>query len=285
MSDPTFAIGGGARQCGEPVPGDRTPIRWRDVWTALWVAIWVAVWALGAMGCAGLGGDAFGTPAGVPQGGAAHPADRAAAGIDASLRQLARLSPPPAGILSESEQDVVTHLNLVRLNPSGYGQAFIAPRRHLFRGTTYLDPLDPRQVGLRTREGPAAVDEAARALGQFGGMGALRVSPALTRAAREHAQDQATTGRTGHEGAAGSVPSSRIQQYGQWERIVGEVIAYGPVSGREVVSRLLIDDGVPSRGHRRNILNPAFQLVGVAIAAHPRYGRVVVVDLAADVLE
>jgi hypothetical protein len=43
---------------------------------------------------------------------------------------------------------------------------------------------------------------------------------------------------------------------------------------------LLIDDGVPSRGHRVNILRESFLSVGVAINTHPNYGMICVIDYA-----
>ncbi|WP_157817879.1 CAP domain-containing protein [Candidatus Thiodictyon syntrophicum] len=189
------------------------------------------------------------------------------------------------GLLTPEERDVVTHINLARSNPAAYARLFLRPRRILFHGKIYLDPLDPRGRGLRTHEGSAAVDEAAQELDETAPMGPLLVSAALTRAARMQAAEQAATGETGHGGRDGSTPSARIADQGHWEWIVGEVAAYGPVSGREIVSRLLIDDGVTSRGHRRNILDPRFGAVGVSIASHPRFGRTVIIDFADAIAE
>jgi len=42
---------------------------------------------------------------------------------------------------------------------------------------------------------------------------------------------------------------------------------------------LLIDDDVPSRGHRKNILNSKYTQVGVGLATgHATYNRVLVTD-------
>jgi uncharacterized protein YkwD len=188
-------------------------------------------------------------------------------------------------LLTAVEQDVVVHINLARINPTGYAATFIAPRRGLFLENVYFDPLDPRGHGLRTKEGPTAVEDAIRELSQTASMPPVMVSAALTKAAREHAQEQAVSGLIGHKGRDESTPGSRIEKHGTWDLMVGEVIAYGPVFGREIVSWLLIDDGIKSRGHRRNILNPRFGVVGVAIKTHPGFGHSVVTDFADAVTE
>jgi uncharacterized protein YkwD len=43
---------------------------------------------------------------------------------------------------------------------------------------------------------------------------------------------------------------------------------------------LLIDDGVSSRGHRKNLLNGAYHKIGVATGTHPEYGHLCVMDFA-----
>jgi len=187
--------------------------------------------------------------------------------------------------LTQAARDIVLHLNLARLNPAGYARTFVEPRRSLFRDRLFVDPLDPNQTTLTTHEGVSAVDEAAREMQETLPMPTLSVSAALSRAASDHALDQSSSGALGHQGKEGSSPTERVQRYGRWERVVGEVIAYGPLSGREVVSRLLIDDGVPDRGHRHNILAPAFRYVGISIEVHPLYRHLVVIDLAADIVD
>jgi hypothetical protein len=47
-----------------------------------------------------------------------------------------------------------------------------------------------------------------------------------------------------------------------------------------IVASMLIDDGVPSRGHRQNLLDARFKVIGVAIGPHPSYGHMCVIDLA-----
>ncbi len=52
---------------------------------------------------------------------------------------------------------------------------------------------------------------------------------------------------------------------------VGENIYYGPYTPFEIIAQLLIDEGVPDLGHRKNLLNPRFNSVGVAIKPHKEY--------------
>ncbi len=183
------------------------------------------------------------------------------------------------------ELDVLTHMNLARTDPAAYGAAFIAPRRVLFEGLVYRNPLGPSRLAVLTQEGPRALEETLDTLALTPAMGPLAPSPALTRAAADHARDQSRSGATGHRGSDGTSVAERVARYGSWQTCIGEVIAYGFGTGAEVVSQLLIDDGVSSRGHRTNVLRPQFRHVGIAAAPHPNLRHVVVIALAGSVTE
>jgi uncharacterized protein YkwD len=72
----------------------------------------------------------------------------------------------------------------------------------------------------------------------------------------------------------------RILQFGQHQSLIGEVINYGEETPRMTVIQLVIDDGVPGRGHRHSIFNRDFHVAGAAIGYHKTYGSMTVVDLA-----
>jgi uncharacterized protein YkwD len=57
-------------------------------------------------------------------------------------------------------------------------------------------------------------------------------------------------------------------------------MAYGVMNPRDVVMSLIIDDGVPSRGHRENTLNPKFSCSGVGAAPHAKFNHVFTIDFA-----
>jgi len=81
-------------------------------------------------------------------------------------------------------------------------------------------------------------------------------------------------------GVNGSTMRQRIEAFGKWGGLIGEVIMYGDETPRMTVIQLVIDDGVPDRGHRKNIFNPGFRTAGAAIGPHRTYGTMTVVDMA-----
>ena len=141
----------------------------------------------------------------------------------------------------------------------------------------------PNETGIMTNEGVRALDEAIAALKSVRrNVGRVVLSPGLSNAAADQVRDTGRPGLTGHKGADGSEFDRRIDRYGQWSGEIGENIAYGPDKPRDVIIQQLVDDGVGDRGHRRNLLNPAWRYVGIACGPHARYGTMCVMDFAVN---
>ena len=51
----------------------------------------------------------------------------------------------------------------------------------------------------------------------------------------------------------------------------GENISYGHDDGMDVITALLVDDGVPNRGHRTNLFKEAFGATGIYAGPHKGY--------------
>ena len=53
----------------------------------------------------------------------------------------------------------------------------------------------------------------------------------------------------------------------------------------EVLERLIVDDGQPSRGHRKTVFNPDFLYCGVASGVHYNLDNVIILEYAHDILQ
>lgn len=177
--------------------------------------------------------------------------------------------------LTDSERELLNEINQARANPPLYA--------------TYLEKLKPQFSGkqytpvgkgtLTTEEGWNAVDEAIQFLKALKPLPPLIASNGLSLAALTHVKDQSTTGKTGHRGGTGMI-EERVKPYGRWEGAIGENICYGNDSARERLLTWLIDDGFPSRGHRRRLLGNEYQVAGISCGAHPQYNAMCVLTLA-----
>lgn len=173
------------------------------------------------------------------------------------------------------EREVFAELNAVRVNPSAYAK-HLSDMIPLFNGTLRQRP---GSVAIRTNEGAAAVREGVNALLGQAAVPALVLNDRLSQAARDLVTDQTRTGGLGHTGSDGSTPGTRISRYGTWGVSYSENVDYGQVlSGREVIVDLIVDDGVPGRGHRTNIFDPSARVAGIACGPHPKYGIACAID-------
>merc|ERR1712112_247820 len=63
--------------------------------------------------------------------------------------------------------------------------------------------------------------------------------------------------------------------YGRVRNRSGENLWFGELSdAMDIVFDLIVDDGVPGRGHRKVIFSPEYYVVGCRIKPHASYGHV-----------
>lgn len=166
---------------------------------------------------------------------------------------------------SQLDREIHDLLNAIRANP-----ILLIP--HLtemltrFNGKILSRPGD---IDLRTNEGSAVVEETIAYL--------KKLTPILTpltwndhlwKSTRDHVKDQGPKSLTGHNGSDGSTPQKRMERYCSVMSSSGENISYGKSDAMGVLVQLIVDDGVPSRGHRENIFNPGWKVHGCCSGPH-----------------
>lgn len=182
-----------------------------------------------------------------------------------------------ANYLSELEKNVILELNKVRSNPQRYVEEYMDELQTSFDGKIFSYP---GQDAVKTQEGINPLKECIRELRKLSSLPLLNPAEGLAIAAGDLVGDQQKYGGIGHISRTGSTPQKRIEKYGNWDICSAEDITYGSFEARQIVIFLLIDDGVPDRAHRKNILNPCFRFAGVSYGTHPSYRSICVIDYA-----
>lgn len=177
--------------------------------------------------------------------------------------------------LSENERDIVLELNMVRSDPPKYARLYIKPRLTKYVGLKY-DLGDNHW--MVTSEGVAAVQECIEFLSGAKSCLPLYPDSKLSRMSKYHADMQGATELVGHDSPNGESFSQRIKHFKIPFINCAENIDYGRSSARDIVVGLLVDDAVPSRGHRANILNNIYNRVGVGYGTHLKYRYMCVMD-------
>jgi len=178
--------------------------------------------------------------------------------------------------LSPLEKTVVNEMNLARTSPKAYLSLLEQFKKYYDEKLLKL----PGETPILTKEGTGAVVEATGSLRSQKPVPPLSPSKGMTSGAKDHLRDLRTSGASQHKGSDGSQAWDRVNRYGTWQKIIGENISFGHTKARNIVMAFIIDDGVPNRGHRKNIFNTDFRLVGVACGDHPAYRTICVITFA-----
>jgi hypothetical protein len=184
---------------------------------------------------------------------------------------------PVQGASEDLARQMLAETNLARTQPRLYA-SYLRQLRPYYHGKVFTPPGSVSMV--MTNEGLAALDEAIRFVSRQEPLPALSWSDGLAEAAADLVRDEGRTGDIGHEGRSSGSMRQRIERHGSWTRRIGENIGYGPTTARLMVVELIIDDGVPDRGHRKAIFNPAMRVAGAACGPHPVYQNMCVMDFA-----
>jgi hypothetical protein len=177
---------------------------------------------------------------------------------------LLLLSPAATAREYGLDEAVFEELNFARTNPQAYAGMI---------GEEY------RRVGVRSPD-PQAYGEAMDFLARQKPLSPLAPNAALADAASSFVSVQGSEGGFGHVASDGASLGERLRRHGTFAMVMAEDISYGYVTAREVVTQLIVDPGVPDRGHRANIFDPALRQAGIACGPHRYYRAMCVVDFA-----
>ncbi|WP_421944447.1 CAP domain-containing protein [Pedobacter sp.] len=105
----------------------------------------------------------------------------------------------------------------------------------------------------------------------------------LSSLSRGHAVDLNRNNIDTHESSNGDSFATRVSKHFP-KKAMSENIDFGYSNSLDIVCHLLLDCGVPSLGHRQNLLDQKYKLntVGISIQPHPSYSWCAVIDFVAQ---
>jgi uncharacterized protein YkwD len=149
--------------------------------------------------------------------------------------------------LSNEEKIIIQICNLARTNGKLFSETFLKD---------YLEDKKTNNYSRSLIKNLKTISE----------LPLLKYQDDLYEVAREHATTSGKRGTLGHQ----RFDKRYGPLLGKYSS-VAENCAYGYETGIKNALELLIDEGVPDLGHRKNILNPEFNSIGVSIKPHKTY--------------
>ena len=83
----------------------------------------------------------------------------------------------------------------------------------------------------------------------------------------------------------GTPVKERLKRYGKVVACYGENLTFTSQTARDIVLELLVDDGVPDRGHRANLFNDDFRMCGLYSGWHSTCNTMMCIDYAATFIK
>jgi len=109
----------------------------------------------------------------------------------------------------------------------------------------------------------------------------LRWCDEIAQASKDHTQDIGPKGLIQHDSSDGKTGvKERLRKYGNVVSCYGENLSFHCEDAKEVMIQLIVDDGVQNRGHRENIFNTEFNVMGCHTSVHKDFNQMTCVDYA-----
>ncbi len=161
-----------------------------------------------------------------------------------------------APYLSSDEKEIIYILNLIRTDPVLFSKT-VLKKYPALSGKGYLATDEFYYISL------------VNTLAKMQPLNLLVPDKACFESAQCHASSSGASGYAGHKRTNGTCENKKTYN--------GECCDYGNSEPLEIVLSLLIDEGVPSLGHR-DIMLSSYTKVGVSIKPHKKYGTNTIFD-------
>jgi hypothetical protein len=82
----------------------------------------------------------------------------------------------------------------------------------------------------------------------------------------------------------GSLPTDRLARYCMIDESWAESMVFQCISAQEVMERLIVNDGQPARGHRKNMFNTESTFCGVGTGLHASLDNIILLEYCKNIL-
>lgn len=154
-----------------------------------------------------------------------------------------------ADYLTDKEKEVIIFCNMARLDGALFVETYLQ---------YYLETSEQKQ----SRNVKSLIKD----LENQDKLHAFKPPKELFEIAKDHAKTSGKTSHVGHKNF-----DKRYKEALKSYNTVGENCYYGNGDALEIVITLLIDEGVPNLGHRKNILSKDYNSIGVSVQPHKEY--------------
>jgi hypothetical protein len=156
--------------------------------------------------------------------------------------------------LTKIEKEAIMYLNLARMYPSLFAE-FVLEKYDGPEGYSTIEKHNSYFKSLVKK------------------LNALKSMDALFFDAKLYQNAKCFAEETGNKGGEGHHRNKCAKEN------FAECISYGMLSGKDIALQWLLDDRVPSLGHRNIVLDPTYHKIGLSVHPHKKWGTCAVTEI------
>ena len=169
-------------------------------------------------------------------------------------------------------------INSVRQNPSSFipvlktQQEYVNEENVMYR---------PGEVPIQLNESKENLfSDAINYLSNLNELPPFEYNKNLENAADDLVKDSGPKGIISHQDSKGYFCSDRVENYCEWEESLNELLNYAGGNAEDILTDLIIDDGIEDRSHRMSLFGDKYRYIGISCGPHKDYDNMSVLILA-----